>query len=102
MSKLVRVKDPTTGAEYTTGTTNAKNRNLEVLDMPAVDVWGRALPATRREPAQPSGLSANSLRADLEQAARDIGVDEDTITAAPNRAALVELIGSTPTTPQES
>lgn len=47
MSNLVRVKDPTTGTEYTTGAVNAKNKGLTVIDKPAVDDFGRALPAKR-------------------------------------------------------
>lgn len=46
-SQLVRVKDPTTGTEYTTGAVNAKNKGLTVIDKPATDAFGRALPAKR-------------------------------------------------------
>lgn len=44
---LVRVKDPTTGTEYTTGAVNARNKRLTVIDKPATDAFGRALPAKR-------------------------------------------------------
>ena len=46
MSKQVRVKDPDSGAEYTTNEVHAESAGLSVLkDKPAVDSFGRRLPA---------------------------------------------------------
>ena len=54
MRDLVRVKDPDTGVERTVGTQYAKNKGLSPLSKPAVDDFGRALPAKRpTNPPQP-------------------------------------------------
>ena len=58
MSNLVRVKDPTTGTEYTTGAVNAKNKGLTVIDKPATDAFGRALPA-KRNPVPKANATAD-------------------------------------------
>lgn len=95
MSNLVRVKDPTTGTETTVGRQFAKNAGLTVIDKPATDDFGRALPA-KRNPLhrQAETLTANSRREDLETAARDAGVPDDQISGASNRQALVDLIAA--------
>lgn len=55
MRELVRVKDPTTGHQYTTDKRAAEKRGLTLLDKDAVDAFGKPLPAkhytpTRRNP----------------------------------------------------
>ena len=59
--KLVRVKDPTTGVERTTGAQHAKNKGLTPLDKPATDSFGRALPAKR--PTNPPKQNQNNKEA---------------------------------------
>lgn len=43
MRDPVRVKDPTTGAQFTTSRANAKRIGAAVLDKPAVDAFGKPL-----------------------------------------------------------
>lgn len=60
MTEFVRVKDPTTRAEITLSVEHAAHLGLEPLDKPAVDVYGRPLPAkpsrtaTRQVPGDPA------------------------------------------------
>jgi hypothetical protein len=44
MPKQVRVKDPVSGAEFTTNEIHAESAGLTVLDKPAVDSFGGDLP----------------------------------------------------------
>ena len=48
MSDLVRAKDPSTGHEFTTTALAAKVLGADVVDKPAVDERGNALPAKPR------------------------------------------------------
>ena len=48
MSDLVRAKDPSTGHEFTTTALAAKMLGADVVDKPAVDERGNALPAKPR------------------------------------------------------
>jgi hypothetical protein len=41
----VRVKDPVSGHEFTTTRDHAESNGLTVLDRPAVDAFGRDVPA---------------------------------------------------------
>lgn len=45
MPEQVRVKDPTSGAEFTTNTVHAESAGLPVIEKPAIDSFGRDLPA---------------------------------------------------------
>lgn len=58
MSEYVRVKDPDTGHEYTTGAQHAKNAGLTVTSKDPVDRFGRPLPAkyhTKKSGARTGG-----------------------------------------------
>lgn len=54
---LVRVKDPVSGAEYTTSAANAEASGLTVLNKPALDDFGN--PAIGK-PATPKGAKPTS------------------------------------------
>lgn len=55
MTDYVRVKDPTTGHEFTTSAQRAKNAGLQVLSKPAVDRYGRVRPTTYHTPKKATG-----------------------------------------------
>lgn len=53
MRELVRVKDPTTGHQYTISRRTAEKRGLTVLDgKDAVDAFGKPLPAKHYTPTK--------------------------------------------------
>lgn len=53
MRELVRVKDPTTGHQYTTDRRAAEKRNLTILTgKDAVDAFGKPLPAKHHTPTK--------------------------------------------------
>lgn len=87
MSKLVRATDPTTGAEFTTSEAYANRKRLKITDRPAVDQHGRVIRTKQR-----INLSSDATRADLEQAAREAGVDHQTIKTAKTKADLAAAI----------
>lgn len=51
---LVRVKDPSTGAEYNASRIFAEKAGLTVLDKPTHDRYGRVVPA-KTDPLRQSG-----------------------------------------------
>ena len=58
MPEYVRVKDPDAGFEFTTGAQHARNAGLSVTDKPALDRFGRPLPAKpirSRKPGKSAG-----------------------------------------------
>lgn len=83
MSKLVRVKDPTTGNEYTIGEDHAEASGLEVLDKAAVDVYGAPLPAKNY-------VDLGSLTvSQLEEVAQEQGVD---LSGASKKSDIIAAI----------
>lgn len=54
MSDRVRVKDPVSGHEFTTTPDFAESCGLTVLEEPAVDSFGRDLPAKHSAPPEAS------------------------------------------------
>lgn len=50
--EFVRVKDPTSGHEYTTSAEHAEAAGLTVLKKDAVDDFGRTLPAKINTPSK--------------------------------------------------
>lgn len=52
MSDRVRVKDPVSGHEFTTTPDFAESCGLTVLEEPAVDSFGRDLPAKHSAPPE--------------------------------------------------
>lgn len=61
MIEYVRVKDPISGHEYTTSSTDAKNSGLTVLEKKdAVDQIGRPLPAKPNVGSAPKQSTNNS------------------------------------------
>lgn len=99
MSKLVRATDPTTGREFTTSEAYANRKGLKTSKAPATDRFGRIV---RDKPRV--NLSGDQTRAELEQAAVDVGVDHQTIKAARTKADLTAAIESagTPDTTEEA
>ena len=63
--QLVRAKDATTGAEYTTTRVAALNAGSAVLDKPAVDTFGQIVPTKTvldlRAETTPTDAEADSL-----------------------------------------
>lgn len=89
-NELVRVKDPKSGREFTTGRQHAKNTGLTILEgRPARDARnGRAA-----APKASTNL-AGQTRADLEKVAREAGLDDATISGASTKADLATAIQS--------
>lgn len=98
--EVVRVKDPTSGAEYSTTRAHAKNAGLEVLDgKAAVDDYGRLIPTKPRTDlaGQPvsTGVTEKSSHEEIDAYALERNVD---LTGASTRAEKIAAIAAADTT----